>query len=111
MFSQIKVWSKKWNNSVFFDEEYRIYVDMSDGRSGCLYITGNPHHPKGEIAGKLSAAEWEIAKKLSIWDGKWHTLRRGEIPMREQALSLQVNEEGEYEKVDRFDYLELPNAS
>lgn len=79
MLSRIKVWSRRWDDSPFFDVETRIYVDMEDGRSGCYYLTGNPYVPEGKRKGKLTAEEWTMAESLAFWDDKWHTLHAGEI--------------------------------
>lgn len=60
-------------------KEYRIYVHTLDGREGCLYKTGNRWNPKGSVDGKLTDAEWQEARQLSLYDGKWHTLYENEI--------------------------------
>ncbi len=61
---------KVWRNPT--KTETRIYVQMSDGREGCRYITGNPWHPRGEIEGDLTAGEWKAARRAAFWDGAWH---------------------------------------
>ena len=109
MFSRIKVWSKTWTNSEFFNKEWRIYVDMQDGRRGCLYLTGNPYQAKGSLDGRIKPDEWELVRKLSIWDGAWHTLEYGEILERTKQLDNSILP-AEMKKQDRWDYLEIGNA-
>jgi len=68
MIKDIKVWKNPTKT------ESRIYVHTDDGREGCLYLTGNGWHKRGEVEGQLTGAEWQEARELSIRDGKWHTV-------------------------------------
>lgn len=74
MITRVKVW-KSTNK-----KDVRIYVSTDDDREGCLYKSGNSWHEKDSIEGDLTEAEWEEAKKVSIWDGKWHTVYENEMP-------------------------------
>lgn len=66
---------KVWHTSRYPKEtrEYRVYVHMADGREGCLYITGNKYNAKMSTDGKLTDAEWAMAREMAS-DGKvWKT--------------------------------------
>jgi len=76
--TSIKVYTRTWPDSPVFDKEVRIYVD-APGRKGCYYLTGNPYEPPGTYEGSITPEEWHMAEELAVWDGKWHTLHRGEI--------------------------------
>lgn len=63
---------KVWNNQS--RTEYRIYVEASDGREGCRYLTGNSWHKKGSQEGDLTAAEWAEANRIGKdAQNVWHT--------------------------------------
>jgi len=68
MIKDIKVWKNPTKI------ESRIYVHTDDGREGCLYLTGNGWHKRGEVEGNLTEAEWQEARDRSVRDGKWHTV-------------------------------------
>jgi len=64
----VKVWSNPTKT------EYRIYVHATDGRDGCLYLTGNSFNAKGSKTGNLSDEEWKQARAMSVEGGRWHTV-------------------------------------
>ena len=59
----VKVWIK--------NGEKRVYVDMSDGRTGCKYITGNKWQTAGTKDGSMIQAEWKAAWDMANFNGKW----------------------------------------
>ena len=62
--------------------ETRIYIHTTDNREGCKYLSGNPWHPKGELEGQLTKAEYAEARALAIWDGKWHSVSEPQVAAR-----------------------------
>lgn len=71
--AQVKVWRSEDRKDV------RIYVRALDGRQGCLYNTGNRWHPAKSIEGNLTEADWAEARRLAVYDGKWHTVYESEL--------------------------------
>lgn len=71
--ANIKVWSDTMK------KEYRVYVRTTDKREGCYYITGNRYHPAKSIDGQLTEEEWQEVRRLSVYDGKWHTVYESEL--------------------------------
>jgi hypothetical protein len=61
---------KPWHDASGTDR--RIYVQMWDGREGCLYLSGNLWYPRGHRAGDLTSAEWEAARAASVRDDMWY---------------------------------------
>lgn len=74
----VKVWHGRHTKK---GQEARIYVHTTDGREGCLYLTGNlPWNAKGSKTGNLTEAEWQRARDIAVWDKKWHTVYENEMP-------------------------------
>jgi len=82
----VRVWHGRKNRKSNKGEA-RIYVHTVDNREGCLYLTGNPWNAKGSITGDLTEAEWQEARAISIWDGKWHTVYENEIHRQQQTTT------------------------
>lgn len=79
--TQIKVWKK---------EDTRIYVSFDSRESGCLYLTGNRWHPKGELEGMTEEekdAAWQLVQK-QYGDGLWHTIWASELETKPLPVSF-----------------------
>lgn len=70
--TSVKVWAKNWGGKGGFGKEYRIYIDLSDGRRGGLFLTGNPYQEPGDIDGRITKAD--VAEARSLCGGKWKTM-------------------------------------
>src|SRR5690554_4729931 len=71
--ANVKIWKNDRKT------ETRIYVRTTDGREGCYYLTGNHWHKKGSYEGQLTEAEWKEARRIAVWDGKWHTVFESQL--------------------------------
>ena len=43
----------------------RVYVHMSDGREGCLFLTGNERTPARTVVGQVKPIEWNAARVVA----------------------------------------------
>src|SRR3990167_1105704 len=68
---------KVWKNTT--KTETRIYVRAMDGREGCYYLTGNRFQTAKSCDGNLTEADWQEARKISVYDNKWHTVYESEL--------------------------------
>ena len=69
--ANVRVWKDK--------AEARIYVRTTDKREGCLYLTGNRWHPRGSLDGNLTEDDWKEARRIAVYDGKWHTVYESDL--------------------------------
>ncbi len=67
---------KRWSSD---NKEIRIYVRMVNGAEGCKYITGNRYHAPKSVDGNMTEDAWKEAKKVGVWDQKWHTVYESEL--------------------------------
>ena len=70
---------KIWKNPA--KTETRIYVHSTDGREGTIYSTGNNWHAANSVDGNLTEDEWQKAREIAFYDGKWHTVYENEMPV------------------------------
>ena len=74
---KVKFWTKNWNGKGGYGKEIRVYIDMSDGRRGGLFVTGNPYQEPGDIDGRIT--EEDIAEAKALCGGSWKTMYQDRI--------------------------------
>jgi hypothetical protein len=87
---RIKVWTKNWNGRDGYDTETRVYIDMSDGRRGGLFVTGNPYQDAGDIDGQLTAED--IAEAEAVCGGEWRTMYEEDVNREYQLQEIRESE-------------------
>lgn len=101
---------KIWKNPA--KTETRIYVHTDDDREGVIYRTGNKWHAANSVDGNLTEDEWQKARDIAFYDGKWHTVYENEMPAQTTVVTetTEVVETTETQETEVSEVTEIAEA-